>query len=90
MTESARKTLQVRFFARLREDIGQAQLEFPLASPAELTVDDVRRSLVASSKAFTPLSGTGIHCAVNQVISRLDAPVRAGDEVAFFPPVTGG
>jgi molybdopterin synthase sulfur carrier subunit len=28
--------------------------------------------------------------AVNQEMARLDTPVAAGDEVAFFPPVTGG
>ena len=31
-----------------------------------------------------------IRCAVNQEFATADAPVRPGDEVAFFPPVTGG
>jgi molybdopterin synthase sulfur carrier subunit len=28
--------------------------------------------------------------AVNQEMAQLDSPLKAGDEVAFFPPVTGG
>jgi molybdopterin synthase sulfur carrier subunit len=31
-----------------------------------------------------------LRCAVNQDMAGLDAPVREGDEIAFFPPVTGG
>ncbi|MGH7042474.1 MAG: MoaD/ThiS family protein, partial [Acetobacteraceae bacterium] len=31
-----------------------------------------------------------VRCAVNQDFAGTDAPVRPGDEVAFFPPVTGG
>jgi molybdopterin synthase sulfur carrier subunit len=31
-----------------------------------------------------------LRCAVNQEMARLDSPVGSGDEVAFFPPVTGG
>jgi len=31
-----------------------------------------------------------VRCAVNQVFAGPDTPVAAGDEVAFFPPVTGG
>ena len=31
-----------------------------------------------------------LRCAVNQRFAREASPVRAGDEVAFFPPVTGG
>jgi molybdopterin converting factor small subunit len=29
-------------------------------------------------------------CAVNQAMARPDSPISDGDEVAFFPPVTGG
>ncbi|MDA8252251.1 MAG: MoaD/ThiS family protein, partial [Rhodospirillales bacterium] len=38
--------------------------------------------------AFAP--GLPVRCAVNQDFAGPDAPVAAGDEVAFFPPVTGG
>jgi molybdopterin converting factor small subunit len=36
------------------------------------------------------VEGKTIRCAVNQDFAGVDAPVAAGDEVAFFPPVTGG
>ena len=35
-------------------------------------------------------SAKNLRCAVNQELAGLDAPVREGDEIAFFPPVTGG
>jgi molybdopterin synthase sulfur carrier subunit len=35
-------------------------------------------------------SAKNLRCAVNQDMAGLDAPVREGDEIAFFPPVTGG
>ncbi len=31
-----------------------------------------------------------VRCAVNQVFAGPETPIRDGDEVAFFPPVTGG
>ena len=31
-----------------------------------------------------------LRCAVNQDMAKLDAPIQDGDEIAFFPPVTGG
>ena len=31
-----------------------------------------------------------VRCAVNQAFARPDTVLKAGDEVAFFPPVTGG
>ncbi|MBV9814113.1 MAG: MoaD/ThiS family protein [Acetobacteraceae bacterium] len=31
-----------------------------------------------------------VRCAVNQEFAPVDAPIAPGDEVAFFPPVTGG
>jgi molybdopterin converting factor small subunit len=38
--------------------------------------------------AFTAIRT--VRCAVNQEFARPDTPVAAGDEIAFFPPVTGG
>ena len=47
----------------------------------------VRRNSV-SSETFSDL--TTIRVAVNQEYVGLDHPIKPGDEVAFFPPVTGG
>jgi molybdopterin synthase sulfur carrier subunit len=41
-----------------------------------------------SNEAFSDISN--IRIAVNQEYVDIDHPVQAGDEIAFFPPVTGG
>lgn len=75
--------IRVRYFASLRERMGRTEetLEFE----GIRTVSDVWR-IVAEGK---PLPDR-ILCAVNMEYAEADAPVSAGDEVAFFPPVTGG
>ena len=91
--------IEVLFFARLREQLGTSRLEF---SPAHLptTVQSLIQELRARGADWdAALSAENILCAVNQhqapgLVVRVqhgqDAPVAAGDEVAFFPPVTGG
>lgn len=83
--------MKLLYFAWLRSKVGMG--EETVAPPAE--VQDVS-SLIAWLKergpghaaAFADLSV--VRVAVNQDYAGLDHPVRAGDEVAFFPPVTGG
>jgi molybdopterin synthase sulfur carrier subunit len=83
--------MKVLYFAWLRQKIGVG--EETVDPPAE--VGDVR-ALVEWLKgrgdgycaAFQDIDA--IKLAVNQEYASLDAPVAAGDEVAFFPPVTGG
>lgn len=76
-------TVQVRFFASLRERLGIDDTEITLL--AEATVADVWCQVLGD--AAMPANTL---VAVNQDYTTLDAPVRDGDEVAFFPPVTGG
>jgi molybdopterin synthase sulfur carrier subunit len=76
-------TINVRFFASLREQLGSGETELDF-QPA-LTVKDVwnlsthQRSLPAN-----------VLVAVNQEYVSFNESVHDGDEVAFFPPVTGG
>ena len=81
--------IDVRYFASLREQLGTAEM-FDLADGA--TVGQMRDLLIASSDAHAAaLSRTRtLRCAVNKVLSKEDALIPAGAEVAFFPPVTGG
>ena len=84
-------SIRILYFARLREDMGIAGEMFEL--PAEASdVKGLRAQLVArggaSAVAFGP--GKAVRVSVNQDLARGDTPVKAGDEVAFFPPVTGG
>ena len=83
--------ITVLYFARLREAVGTGSEE--LALPAVVRdVEGVRALLVARGaeweQALAP--GKAVRAAVNQAIALGDTPVTDGDEVAFFPPVTGG
>jgi len=73
----------VKFFASLREHVGQAETEI-LASDVQ-TVAAVW--LLSTNDMALPENTL---MAVNMEYVDADYPVRQGDEVAFFPPVTGG
>lgn len=76
-------SIQVRFFASLREQLGQGGCEIPAAQAA--TVQEVWD--VATQGQALPQN---ILSALNMEYVALDHPVADGDEVAYFPPVTGG
>lgn len=82
-------TLTVRFFARLREELDTDSLQLP-ATPG-LTVDGLLSELASRGGRWAQLQGDQpVMVAVNQTMAKPSTPVNAGDEVAFFPPVTGG
>ena len=83
--------IQLVFLARLRERFGVSREVFAL-SPDIATVSELLASLRERGGAFTEeLAPTrAFRVAVNQDVVALDHPVKAGDEVAIFPPVTGG
>ena len=84
-------TVNVVYLARLREAFGRAGEA--LALPAtDASVATVLAALRARGGAFALelASGRAVRIAVNHAMAGSDAPVRDGDEVAFFPPVTGG
>ena len=79
-------TVQVKYFASLRDRLGRGGDQLDLDDPAAaLKVTDVWQRLWPD----TPLP-PNILSAVNQEYVELDHVVKDGDEVAFFPPVTGG
>lgn len=80
----------VLLFAELRERIGVEKLSVPLGELDVASVDALRRQLIARRGGFEALENTRVLCALNQVMVAADTPLEAGDEVAFFPPVTGG
>ncbi len=79
--------INVLFFARLKDQIGQAelQLEDELAGK---TVAELQQVLIA--QGMGALEDSSIRIALNQNFCAADSIVKAGDEVAFMPPVTGG
>jgi molybdopterin synthase sulfur carrier subunit len=79
------------YFASLRESLGcsREQLPLPAGTPTVSTlVEQLRTRDGQWTEAFAP--GKTWRVAVNQQMASLATPVRPGDEVAFFPPVTGG
>jgi molybdopterin synthase sulfur carrier subunit len=84
-------TLTVLYFAWLRERVGVAEeIVTPPASAA--TVADLiawlRERGPRHAAAFA--DARVVRCAVNQDFAEPTTALRDGDEVAFFPPVTGG
>ncbi|OUS10741.1 molybdopterin converting factor subunit 1 [Gammaproteobacteria bacterium 54_18_T64] len=81
--------IKILFFAQLREMLDLESLEF--AMPEELSVAQLKKQLAAKGGRWQLMfAEQEVLVAVNQVISDDDHALQAGDEVAFFPPVTGG
>lgn len=74
--------ITVRYFASVREMVGRREDRLELAGP--LSVAEVWR------RAAAVPAPPRLLVAVNQQHAGLEAMVKEGDEVAFFPPVTGG
>ena len=83
--------VKVLFFAGLREQVGTSGEELEL--PAGVTTVAALRSHLrgrggAYERAFA--EKVLVRTALNQDMVQPSARIKAGDEVAFFPPVTGG
>lgn len=82
-------TLTVRFFARLREELGTETLTLPASE--HQVVADLLAHLASRGGSWAQLTdGQPVMVAVNQAMAKPSSRVKPGDEVAFFPPVTGG
>lgn len=81
--------IKVLFFAKLREalDCEQCSVALESASVAELRAKLIEQG---GERWERELTAKNILCAVNQRLARDDQQVTRGDEVAFYPPVTGG
>ncbi|MDI3296256.1 MULTISPECIES: molybdopterin converting factor subunit 1 [Janthinobacterium] len=82
--------INLRFFASVRELVGTGQEVLEVAAP--LTVGEVRTLLIArgGNWEYALAQGRALRMAHNQVMCDADTVIGEGDEVAFFPPVTGG
>jgi sulfur-carrier protein len=79
------------YFASLRESLGCSREQMSLAA-GNATVSSLVEQLRSRDGRWTEAfaSGKTWRVAVNQQMANLSTPVKPGDEVAFFPPVTGG
>ncbi len=82
--------LNVLYFASLREALGTASESIPMPLPA--SVSALISLLRARGGAWSEALGSDKRwrVAVNQELASMDTALNAGDEVAVFPPVTGG
>jgi len=83
--------LEVHYFASVREALNRDKEEIPWSGEVA-TVADLVQLLSAQDAAFKTLneSGNPLLVAVNQTVVDKTYSLSSGDEVAFFPPMTGG
>ncbi len=83
--------LRLLYFAWLRERLGAAEESVTLpdgvTTVGELLAWQCRRG---AAHAAVFVANTRVRCAVNHEFATQGTRLAAGDEVAFFPPVTGG
>lgn len=81
--------IKVVFFAKLRERLGTDGVE--LDPIGIVTVADVLEALYQRYPHWqAELSQSQLLIAINHEMAKLSSEVKTGDELAFFPPVTGG
>jgi molybdopterin synthase sulfur carrier subunit len=79
--------VQVLYFARYRETLG---LDGERVDGDFSTIDDLRAHLARRGDAWQVLTEQNLMCARNEDLCSVNEPLQDGDEVAFFPTVTGG
>lgn len=82
--------IRVRYFARLCDQLGcnEEQLEIDLSG---CLVAQLKQQLAGRDENWKRvMEQPNLLAAVNQVLANDQTPVQHGDEVGFFPPVTGG
>ena len=81
--------ITIKFFAQLREEVGVDKIEMDIVEAT--TIDDVRQILIEKGEHWrSAFQDRQLLCALNHTVVGLQAMVNTGDELAFFPPVTGG
>lgn len=85
------ETITILYFARLKEIFGRDSERIALP-PSVHTVEALREHLRARGGVWAAELDVArlVRMAVNQEMASSGARLDAGDEVAFFPPVTGG
>lgn len=87
--ERAVNMITVRFFAALREQLSCDELSLPLNNIKN--IEQVKQTLIGLHPHWqSHFENVSLLSAVNNDMVDMQSPVKAGDEVAFFPPVTGG
>ncbi|MBS0296444.1 MAG: MoaD/ThiS family protein [Proteobacteria bacterium] len=75
------------FFGRVGDRLGRERV---LTSLDAATVGELRRTLAAADPACAILLDPTVRASVDRQVAGDEAPVRPGQEIAFFPPFSGG
>ncbi len=83
--------IKIRYFAKLSESLRVKIEDMEYSEQTEI-VDDIIQQLIGRGEPWASefTGGSKFLVAVNQEMCERDAAVNDGDEIAFFPPVTGG
>ncbi|MBL8357950.1 MAG: molybdopterin converting factor subunit 1 [Delftia acidovorans] len=83
--------IHLLYFAGLREALGQAGESLDLPAGVA-SIGELRSHLASRGGAYATqfAAGRNLRAALNQDMAPATAAISEGDEVAFFPPVTGG
>lgn len=82
--------VRVKCLAELRERLATSDVDIPFESLPSSDIAGLKTALKKRDERFVLLEERRVLCAVNQVMATENTPLTDGDEVAFFPPVTGG
>lgn len=83
--------IKVLYFARLKESLNYSTEDMDL--PADVkTIAQLKQHLASRGEVWANLFNgkQTVRAAINHALVENDAAIKNGDEVAFFPPVTGG
>lgn len=83
--------IEILFFASLREQLETSKEQLALGSNIQ-TIADVKQLLASRGESWLYVfsDGSPVLCSINHQMAHDLSSIKAGDEVAFFPPVTGG
>ena len=89
VTGNDAEQVKLLFFGQLKERLQCASYNLAIKQP--LSIKQLKSHLVSLQPSWqAALNNDLLIAAVNQQIAQEQAIVKGGDEVAFFPPVTGG
>tara|TARA_B100000579_G_C22649666_1_gene765564 strand:- start:413 stop:664 length:252 start_codon:yes stop_codon:yes gene_type:complete len=83
--------MQIKYFSWVKEQIGVDAENITLNDNIETIIDlinHLKKKNEKYNRAFKDISI--IRCAVNMEVTNLDEKINDNDEIAFFPPMTGG
>lgn len=80
--------ITILFFAKVRETLGESELKW---DEANISIEVLLQKLIAKGEKWSrALENENLIHTVNYMIVDKDYIIQENDEIAFYPPVTGG